>query len=98
MCVYHKRFSRKIEENERDGGRHCDECAAASTAVKVESTFTALSPILPQEKMEIANIEPTQSILLSRKELRGMLATTERGPTEGGVGERWSLSGFICPG
>lgn len=38
----------------------------------------ALSPLSPQEKMEIANIEPTQSIPLSRKGLRGMLFATEQ--------------------
>jgi len=39
---------------------------------------TALSPLSPQEKMEIAKIEPTKSIPLFRKELKGTLATTER--------------------
>lgn len=38
----------------------------------------ALSPLSPQEKMEIANIEPTQSIPLSRKELRGTLSAAEQ--------------------
>lgn len=86
-------------EKENDERRHCDECwSQPRLQWKWNPLSTALSPVFPQEKMEIANIEPTQSILLSRKELRGMLATTERGPTEGGVGESWSLSGFICPG
>lgn len=61
------------------------------------SLFVALSPLSLQEKMEIANIEPMQSIALSRKGLRATRSAKEQDWWEGGVGESWSMSGLICP-
>lgn len=49
----------------------------------MNSLSVVSSPITPhtpwQEKMEIANIEPEQSIPLSTKELKGALTTREQG-------------------
>lgn len=46
----------------------------------------------PQEKMEIANIEPMQSIPLPRKGLRGL-----RSPPQSKADGGSSMSGLICP-
>ena len=52
---------------------------SALAMVKVKSTFSvALSPLSPQEKMEIANIERVQSIPFPRKGLRGMRTAKEQ--------------------
>lgn len=50
-----------------------------------------LSPLSPQEKMEIANIELTQSIPLSRKGLRGMHSAAEQDWWR----EEWAIAG-VC--
>lgn len=68
----------------------------ASAAVKVKSTVYALSPLSPQEKMEIANIEPTQSIPLTRKELKGTLTEEEWWREEWAIARVCQVSSALC--
>lgn len=68
----------------------------ASAAVKVKSTVYALSPLSPQEKMEIANIEPTQSIPLTRKELKGTLTEKEWWREEWAIARVCQVSSALC--